>query len=224
MLSNLGNSKGGVLDAIRSAEQIDWTLGLKQAENTEFSQRSVLRSNFWSNRKATREIELKQEKIRWLYPIWKVVQFVPVVGKIVSNTLETLCDEVQAWEEAQDDRQVLFRDCAYELSIAQAEIQRILQEHPEAQTLTYEELQERSLIALKEKKLSYLVPRYWAAKNGLPESVGATLFECTDSERDYLLTRIAQKLYGFPATEQTIRLAQKIAQLPELQQQQLLDG
>lgn len=222
MLSNLGNSKAGVVDAIRAAERIDWTLGVRQAENTIFAQKSALQSNIWNERKTCREIDLKHEKVQWLQKLWWICRFVPILSTSIYNKIETLRDEITAWKEGILDRKSLFRDCAYELQVAQQELDRILKEHPEAQTLTYEELQERSLIALKEKKLSYLAPRYWAARNNLPEAVGVTLFDATDDERDYLIARIAQKMYNLPATEETIRLAGYIAQLPPDEQKSLL--
>lgn len=223
-LSNLGNSNAGVVDAIRSAERIHWILGLKQAENTILAQKSTLQSNIWSNRKACRDIDLKKEKIVWLTKAWWLFRLVPVFGTHISNKLETLRDEIAAWKESASDRESLFRDCAYELKVAQEELNRILQEHPEAELLSYEQLQEQSIVALREKKLSYIAPRYWAAKNNLPETVGATLFDATDEERDYLIARIAQKMYSLPATEETIRLAGYIAQLPLEEQQSLLQN
>jgi hypothetical protein len=223
-ISNLGNSKAGVIDTIKTAERIHWTLGLKQAENTVFAQSATLRSNIWNNRKLGRDVCLKREKVSWLKKIWYFCRFIPILGNSIRNNIETLLDEIAAWEEGDLVRESLFRDCAYELKIAQEELHRILQEHPEIESLSYEELQEYSLVALKEKKLSYLSPRYWSAKNGLPETVGVTLFEVSDDERDYLITRIAQKMYNLPATEETIRLAGIFSQLPPHEKEILLQN
>ena len=224
MLSNLGNSKPGTVDAIKAAERIHWALGLKQAENTLFALRSTFQSNLYSQRKVARDIELKREKIRYLKIVSILSRFIPVLGLTIRNKVENLKDEIESWIDSKEDRESLVRDCAYEISIARTELNRILIEHPEAVTLNYEELQEEMMTALKEKKLKYIIPRYWAAKNNLPESVGVTLFDCSEEERNYLITRVAQELYGSPVSEEVIRVAGVISRLPSYEQQSLLNS
>lgn len=224
IFSNLGNSSAGVFDSIRAEERIDWSRGIRQAELTCLDRQAALRANLLSARKKERDIQFKQEQIACLKRILTVVRFVPLLSTYLSNTLENLIDEIKIWDESKEHSEALWRDCVFELNAAQREKERILQQHPEALQMTYEQLQERAAIALREKKLAYIKPRYWAARNNLPESVGAALFDASEDERDYLMTRLTQDLYGTPVPEEVLEIAQIVAKFPVEEQKRLLQG
>lgn len=224
IVSNLGNSSAGVYDSIRAEERIDWSRGIRQAELTYLDRQAALRMNSLSARKKERDIQLKQEQIIALKRVLIFGRFIPLLSTYLSNVLENLIDEIKIWEESKEHSEALWRDCVFELQAAQQEKERILQKHPEALHMTYEQLQKRAELALREKKLAYIKPRYWAARNNLPESVGAALFDASDEERDYLISRITQDLYGTPVPEEVLGIAQIIAKFPVEEQKRLLQG
>jgi hypothetical protein len=223
MLSNLGNAKAGILEGIRNAERIHWTLGLKQAETILHEKRQILNCNFLSIRKTQREMALKSEKKKWLGRILAIAKFIPILGLSIQHRFENLADEIEIWEKSVIQDEPLIRDCAFETEIAESERDRILEAHPEALNLTYEELQELSVFALREKKLQYLIPRYWAARNNLPESVAVTLFEAGEEERDYLLSQIVKEISAQAIPDEVLEMSLTIASLP-WHEKQIISG
>jgi len=223
MLSNLGNSKGGVLEGIRSAERIHWTLGLKQAENILHEKRQVLNCNYLSIRKTAREIALKSEKKKWASRFLAIAKIIPILGLAIEHYVENITDEIEVWAKSQIQDEPLIRDCVFETEVAESERNRILEAHPEALAMSYSELQELSITALREKKLQYLIPRYWAARNNLPESVAATLFEADEEERDYLLSRIVKEISAQPIPDEVLEMSLRIASM-SWHEKQIISG
>ncbi len=224
ILTNLGNSSAGVLDSIRNETRIHWTRGLRQAELTILDRESALRTNSISSRKTARAIQFKREQVVTLTKVFAIARFIPLVSTYIANLLDNIKDDIQVWEESQEHATALWRDCLFELNAARQEKEHILQEHPEGVHMTYEQIQQQAVIALREKKVAYIVPRYWAALNGLPEAVGVAIFEASKEERDYLMTRVIQDLHGIQIQQETLELAKTIAQFPINEQKQLFEN
>ena len=148
------NSKAVVQFEIRKMEQIHWLLGLRQAELTIESRDAALR--YWAStqRAGDRSLRAKQRKLRRL-------KFFETIGLSllfpIEDWTEELEDAVAEIELGKDNAAPYVRDALMERKVAQAELERIKAEHPEALNKSFEELQDEfSLTALQQTHASFL--------------------------------------------------------------------
>ncbi|QLE46425.1 hypothetical protein FD723_40145 (plasmid) [Nostoc sp. C052] len=193
ILSNLGNSLAGVGDLIDAKKAIHWTLGLRQAELIILDKTNVLRTNNDSQLKAIREGDLLQEQLKYLKLVFPALRCTPVLGIWLKNKIADINDRLSRFEALQAQTNQLFRDCRMELDVARKKKQEILEEYPEAQELTYMQLQEKyGQEALLETNFAYIEARLRSAFYGFPESVGVALFDVSPQMRQALTERINQ--------------------------------
>jgi hypothetical protein len=223
IISNLGNSLAGVKDTIEAKEAIHWTIALRQAELTILDKTGVLRTNTYSRSKAVREHDLLQEQIKYLKFIFNIFSWVPILGIWLRNKLADIRERIANFEITQPETEKLFRDCRMELDAATAKKQEILAQYPEAESLTFMQLQEKyGEEALVETIFAYMEPRIRSQLSGIPESVGVALYEVSPRLRNVVLERIQklQQEYLTPTPEAIVGNA--IASLPPERRQVFL--
>jgi hypothetical protein len=92
------------------------------------------------------------------------------------------------------EQESLIRDCELEQKSAIQQREQILNAHPEALALSYEQIEEYfGKVALLEQKVSYLAPRELSRQHGISLELSIALFEADEAERLYLIDRIIQK-------------------------------
>ena len=211
------NSQAAVLFEIRKQESVHWLLGLRQAELTINDRESALRANQKLLRRQLRELGSKARRLASL----EKINF-PVNEQI--DEMENLKDDLEeATIQIEQKLPPLVRDCQMELSVAISEKARILKSHPEAESLSFEELQQQfSGAALRSKQSRFIAAAAWASQNGLPEGAGQLLFDIPDQEREIVMAESVRLLSGVQATAISVNVAQYSSQLLISQQQQLL--
>lgn len=224
ILSNLGNSLAGVYDTIDAKKAIHWTLALRQAELIILDKTNVLRTNTDSQVKAIREGVLLQEQLKYLKLIFPILRYIPLLGIWLKNKIADISDRLSRFESLQLQNSQLFRDCQMELDVAESKKQEILAEYPEAEILSYRQLQEKyGQEALLETNYAYIEARLRSAYYGLPESVGVALFDVSPQMRQALTERINQFLQQQrPANSLGQEIINAISLLPADRQQVVL--
>jgi hypothetical protein len=221
-LTNHSNSKAGVIDIIHAEERKYWTKGLRQAELLIREKDKALETNRRALIEAKAHMDLVQETLIYLRPLARFFVRIPIIGTWFNNKVEKLSGLITQYLDSVSETS-LFRDCELELATAVKERDRIVDEHPEARLLSFEELEERyGAIALLEQKVAYLAPRVFAAERGLPVEVAVVLFETAPEERHYLLERILEEKEGLVLTEDSVALIGAIATASPEKQHQIL--
>lgn len=217
-LANLSiNSQGAILYEIQKQERVHWFLGLRQAELIIQDKQAALEHNYYEQKKQEREIKRSQLKIQFLSSS---------ADPLDQLEIEELEDKLAIARSAIDNLSPLLRDAVMEHQTALQERSRILRENPIAQSLTYEELQANITPECLNQKLShYTASRIWASQNHLPEGVGELLFDLSDRDRDFVMSREMEIRSGVIVSETIVHAAKILSHHPpEIQQQALLQA
>jgi hypothetical protein len=207
------NSWAATIHEIRKQERLHWFLGLRQAELCVRDKEQIIDANAHAERKYQRSMRRLQRELDALNRL-------PELTPDEEDRIEELEDEIGQGKRTWVASQPLIRDAQLEYEIAKAERDRILQEHPEAQSLSFEELQKRyTLPALVEVHARYVAARIWSAQNGVPESVGSMLFELAPQEQEVVMRREVELRSGVEIGQNIVEAARRIASLPEAQRQ-----
>lgn len=221
-ISNLGNSQADTEDVIDSATRIHWLEGLKKAENIILEKQNALLSNNLSHKKHKRELELLTDKLG-IYRLFSFLK-VPVFRIWIKNKIEDVEDSFQENEARLLASIRLVEDCKMELATALRKKQQIIEQYPEAKTLSYPQLQAiHSFVALRERKAFAVAATIWSAERNLPESVGHVILSAPPHEQEYLMLREVQIRTGAVINETVIELARWLAELPLEQQQKIME-
>lgn len=187
-LTNLGNSQAAIVDEIRSEEKVHWLLGLRKAELIILDKQRALQNAEKCAKKAQRQDNYTRLQVEAYLRLLPFIRWIPLLAVSLSNKIEDLRDELVERELHAPAIEAQVRDAVMECWTASEEHSRIVAAHPDAMEMGYAELQEQlSAIALEQKKARFVASRIWAATNGLPESVGALLFDCEPDQRDRIL-------------------------------------
>jgi hypothetical protein len=140
------------------------------------------------------------------------------------DRLEDLSDQIEQLERTVKESQVLVRDAQMELNAALGERDRITKTHAEEiEGTSFADLQERyAPVMLQQRQARYLAARIWAAQNGLPETVGAALFDTPIAQRDELMRREAAIRTQLDVPAAMCRASMLLASLEPEQQQAVL--
>ena len=212
-LTNLTmNSRAGVLREIQKQYSIHWFLGLRQAELFIFDRSQVLAQHYQKQKEFNRQVEAYKRQLnqlrqfqnhwmgQWIYAL--LVGHKSWFGEpelALNQKIEHLEDLIEAAEQQQSFLEPLIRDAINELRAAEQMKEQIVSSHPEALSMSYDELQERfSSVALSELQVLHMAARVWAVRNYLPEGVGQTIFEHGIAERGLLLQRVNQMVGEAP--------------------------
>lgn len=190
ILSNLGNSRAGIIDAIQVEYRKHWTRGLRQAELIIVDKQMTLAKNLVAFRQLERRIKIFEDRFKYTnYFQW--LTSVPILGKSIEDKILSLGESIHLMQLEIQKSEALFRDCNMELCVAQEQKQWILGQHPEAMEKTYEILQqEYSSEALVGQKEFLIDTKMVSALKGIPEEVVAIIFESTPKVQELLIKRV----------------------------------
>lgn len=210
------NSRAAVIHEIRRRELEHWYSGLRQAELFMDEKTAALEAFVFDCREyelGLQEAELKiseLEKKQSLTPKQRI-------------KLSRLQNSIDLSSRRLFRIRAEVRDAMMEFAAAKGERDRILQEHPEALHLSYDEMQERfTAPMLQERQARYIAARVWAAQNGLPDGVGESVFSVPLEQREALLIREAELRRGSSLTEAKVRALETLSHLPSEEQTQAL--
>ncbi|MBW4514581.1 MAG: hypothetical protein KME11_05090 [Timaviella obliquedivisa GSE-PSE-MK23-08B] len=169
------NSFGAVLLNIRREENIHWYFGLKQAEIYHKSLSAALTETHLQMRKHAVEVAEIAQTLEDID-----AQATP--RTVAAANLQEATRELNEFKLAHSEATLLAlrsqeKDILTELAVAAGERDRILNQYPQLQELTYDSIQSFTIEAQLCRESKYIAARAWACQAGLPEAVGVALFD-----------------------------------------------
>jgi len=135
------------------------------------------------------EVIRSAEREHWFYGLRQAELEIRALQSALTE--QSLGEKIRRWFTGKDSP--CLRDAKYQLSVCQREYDRILSEHPEAQRLSYEELQERfGPAALNARKAYAIATHVLMGRLGIGEAAAGLLVSAAPEDLPEIVAGVTE--------------------------------